>query len=337
VNPVLCIAPYLPLRASLRIAAWHVLPIGDAATVLTGDGLRFAQRLGKAYGIKKSDRHGAIVYRRPTTPIAPVTGRDIHRLNLALTCAVLDANEGALDGPDYTSENALVFAHPMGPGTFTSYEEGALLTTLRGISLDGSQRINPPAELVVADRACEIDADLASAYYRQFAYGDDGRRLALTAEWLQIVSRNTTMVAPSVRVIALRSGFEALLNVGDKYVAQGKALHQLVETPTARRWPRSWPSLTGKTLTDNLTALQWWFYNFGFLRNRIAHGSTIRPGDWRWKGEHQLTKAERELRRATRCELVRLGHDPLLKLPYLARVEARRIERMMAILRRHRR
>jgi hypothetical protein len=261
----------------------------------------------------------------------------MHRLNLAMTCAVLDANDGARHRPDYTSENALVFAHPMGDPTFVSYQEGALLKTLRGIALDGSQQINPPAEIVIADGACEIDADLAAAYYKQFARGDDGRRLALTAEWLQVASRNTTMVAFGARVIALRSGFETLLNIGDKYEAQGRALHQLVESPTARRWPRSWPSLTGKTLTDNLTALQWWFYNFGFLRNKIAHGSTIRPGEWRWKGEHQLTKAERELRRATRCELVRVGHDSLLKLPYLARVEARRIERVMATLRRRRR
>jgi hypothetical protein len=336
VKPVLCIAPYLPLRESLRIGPWHVRPVGDAATILSGDDLRFARRLGKAYGIQKTDRHGAIAYRRPRTPLEFVTGRDMHRLNLALMCAVLDANEGAVDQLDCTSENALVFAHPIGDGSFTSYQEGALLTTLRGISLDGSQRINPPAELVIADRAREIDAGLASAFYRGFARGDDGRRLTLAAEWLQIASRNTTMVALGARVIALRSGFETLLNVGPDYVAQGNALHQLVESPTVRRWPRSWSSLKSKPLTDNLTALQWWFYNFGFLRNKIAHGSPVTRADWRWKGEHQLTKAERELRRAMRCQLVRLGDDPLLKLPYPRRVHVREARRIAAIMRKHR-
>jgi hypothetical protein len=246
----------------------------------------------------------------------------------------LDANDGS-GQRGYTAENALVFAHPVGDPTFAAYEEGALLTTLRGVPLDGTARIDPPAELVIADRPHKVDTQLAGAFYKAFAHGDDGRRLILTAQWTQIASRNTTMVGPGVRVIALRSGFETLLDAGSDYVTQGDVLHQLVEKPTARRWPRTWKTLKGKTTTANLTPLQWWFYNFGFLRNKIAHGAMVHRGDWRWKGEHHLAKAEWELRRAMRSSLVRLGHDSLLEIAFSERERLRRAQQVAAILRRH--
>ena len=210
------------------------------------------------------------------------------------------------------------------------------MRTLHGMSLDGRAKISAPAELVIAGRARAIDSDLASSLYKEFARGGSGRRLTLTAEWLQIASRNTSMVALGVRVIAIRSGFETLLNAGSDFDKQGVALHQLVERPTTRRWGRAWKSArSGKAQSADLTALQWWYYRFGFLRNAIAHGSRVRPGTWRWKGEHHLTKAERELLRAMRCELVRLGHKLILALPYDQREDERRSEHIRQVISRH--
>jgi hypothetical protein len=317
------------------VGPWRLIPFADVETILQGDQLKFARGLGHAYGLREADRHGAVAYRGRNHPIGAVTPRTMHRLNLALTCTILDANDGAPERRTFTSENAVVFAHPVGDGTFTAYEEGALLRTLRALSLDGKQKINVPTELVIADWAPALDPELASAFYAQLDQGPEGRRLALSAEWLQIANRNSTMVALTVRVVSLRSGFETLLDAGMDYRKQGGALHRLVERPTARRWSRSWSSLAGKPMSANLTALEWWFYNFGFLRNKIIHGARTQRADWQWKGESQLEKAERELRRAMRSELVRLGHDSVLKLPHSERLRARRQRELMAILQTH--
>jgi hypothetical protein len=120
-----------------------------------------------------------------------------------------------------------------------------------------------------------------------------------------------------------------------RYEAMGRALHALVERPKARRSPRNWLSLKGKPRRDNFTALQWWYYNFCFLRNDLAHGQRVKRSAWRWKGEHHLVKAEHELRRAMRADLVRLGDDSLLALPYTERDKARFNARVRAAIERH--
>jgi len=177
VTPILCIAPYLPLREPLRIGPWHLLPLGDASTVLSGDDLELARRFGGAYGIGRTDRHGAIGYRRASSPFAAVSTQVVHRLNLALLCGVLDANDGSTR-PTYTAENALVFAHPVGDPRFAAYEEGALLTTLRGVPLDGTARIHPPAELVIANT---LARSTPNSLARSTGHSQLGRRGAVSS------------------------------------------------------------------------------------------------------------------------------------------------------------
>jgi hypothetical protein len=338
--PSIMLAPYLPLRRAVSIATWDLVPYRDIAGVGAGadadadglDGQTFTRRLMRAYSMSGID--GAVLRRRGELVVAP-TRADFDRLRWAITFATLDANPPR-KGERCTTENASLYAHRIGPGNFTAVQEGVMAPMIRGISFGERAKIAPPAALPLPSRV-ELDDRLAAAIYRELRPGGPIRpQLRRAIEWLSTGWLNTNAVSLDVRVLAFRSGIEALMAAGEGYIAIAHALSALVDSPTAKRAPRRWTTLAGKqSATHELTERGWWFVNLSFLRNDRTHGAAAHRPKWTWRGEHQVFRAERELRMAIRAMLVRHGHDATLRLPHDERAERRRHRQMAEIIARH--
>jgi len=332
-DPSIILLPYLPLHRAVSIGTWELVPYRDIPDADGPSGRTFARRLMAAYGTTGMD--GAILRRRGQLVVAP-TRADFDRLRWTITFAALDANPPRDQGEWCTTENASLYAHPHGTGEFTAVLEGVLATTLRGFSFGERAKIAAPAALARPSRV-DLDADLAGAVYRELRSGGLIRaQLHRAIEWLSTGWLNTNAVSLDVRVFAFRSGIEALLAVGDGHLAIAHALSALLDSPNARRTPRQWTTLSGKpSKTHQLTEREWWFVNLSFLRNDRTHGTPSTRPRWRWRGDHQVFRAERELRAAVRAMLVHQGHDDTLRLPHEQRAERRRHLQIAAVIAKH--
>jgi hypothetical protein len=101
-------------------------------------------------------------------------------------------------------------------------------------------------------------------------------------------------VSEDARVIVLRAGFEALLGGGANTSRNRELLSELLDEPDAKRTRRMWPRLKAPV---ELTELEWWFQNYGLLRNKVAPRDVVEDEDWLFEdGRRHLHMADDTLR-----------------------------------------
>jgi hypothetical protein len=247
-------------------------------------------------------------------------------LRLAVTVGLLDGNPMSKDHNSTahvvsTSDNATLYGHRITPDAHVSAEYGAMARTLIGGYTIGEEggAFRPPAELHLPLFGTTFDADYASMVYRLLRKEDNlSARLARAIEWLDLGWRNTTSIPPELRIVVLRSGFEALLSTGtsDKIFELMDALSALLDPPTVTKQLRHWT----KPLSDPRAAaphsdLEWWFVEFSLLRNDIAHGNPIAARRFSLNGEHHVMLGERALRRAIKATVLPYGPKSLALNP----------------------
>ena len=104
-------------------------------------------------------------------------------------------------------------------------------------------------------------------------------RLFRSLEWLRLAFSNYENVPYDIRLVAMCSAFEALLDLRefkkeDHFSSTVNGLlpaHNLPVTSRANR--------RGKIVTD--TAVGWWCRNFYNLRSNLVHGEETNPQDWK--------------------------------------------------------
>lgn len=191
-------------------------------------------------------------------------------------------------------------------------------TTVGGLRLgEENLRIKPPAELHIPLLGARIDWLFAAALFECLtAETDTARRLGLTADWLDIAWRNTTSITQHVRLLALRSGFDAVLDTdNEKIEVVRSALCALLDPPGEPTSMRHWANRDGAPRSGEMTLLGWWFTQFTFVRNSIAHGSAVPEAELECEGELHLWRAERMLRRAIKKTVADQGHEDVLLDP----------------------
>jgi hypothetical protein len=184
-------------------------------------------------------------------------------------------------------------------------------------------KVAPPAELRFPLLAPGLDSEYAAALHAVVVRPTDAsRRLGSAIDWLDLAWRNSTSITEEMRVLALRSGLEVLLDVGDREADMRAALASLLPHLRGRRRSRHWTTLRGSPRSESMSDLEWWFLKFSRLRNAIVHGSMIRPGDHRYGRTRHLWLAERYLRAAIKEIVARTGF-PLVRLDAFQRVAHR--------------
>ncbi len=91
--------------------------------------------------------------------------------------------------------------------------------------------------------------------------------------------------------MALKAGFEVLLDSEDVGELRNR-LSALLDPADVVRSERIWTSRAGKRQRAELSDLEWWFTEFAFLRNAIAHGDEFAEEQFDYDGTRRLWIAE---------------------------------------------
>ena len=246
------------------------------------------------------------------------------RLSLLGAALIMNPEEGA-NNPGLnvsTSENFMVYAHPLNEEGRVAVDFGSMIRTTVGGIRAGEQPDNIPYPVELHLPLCsQVDGDLADALYPLLIQKtDEGRRLSTTLDWLDVAWRNTDSVVSEVRVMALKSGFEVFLNVGETVSAERAELSALLDPKGTPKNSRAYKNKrNGKNETIDVTDLEWWFTTFAFLRNDIAHGSEVPEADWEFDGKSQVMLAQRHLLKAIRKKVADASGKPDLLMDPLKR------------------
>lgn len=256
-----------------------------------------------------------------------------HPLRLCVLAALLEGNEaerGDLNAAAWmsTSDNSLLFGHPVTQEGYLAITTGTMVrTTMGGLNVNDPKRsrIVPPTELHVPSFIPGFDAEYAGALLATLLANDDrARRLERSLEWLDLAWRNSPSITQEIRIVALRAAFEVLLDKDGEWADEYPHLSTLLDTPQTPKHQQTWTNPRNqKQKTEALTDLQWWYTQFVFLRNDIAHGRAVPAAQYQHDGRPHVLLAEETLRRLIRIEVAQAHGPHDLTLP----LKQRRLDR----------
>jgi hypothetical protein len=256
---LLMYAPYLPLRERLDINGWALVP---AAECEHGELARdfaavAAAGLARLYATGDGDAaSGAFAYRVGEGLGGHFDESDVLDMHRALVVLALDGNPSPFRSDEertgneaycaMTADNALIYGHRVDESGYVAAEYGAMIRTLSGgynVLADRGKppmRIRPPADLWMPTFRPRLDGELADAVHRLIrADSDEARRLHRAIGWLDLAWRNAASITVDLRIPAVRSGFEVLLDT-DGVVALRTSLSSLLDADDAPRVHRVW-------------------------------------------------------------------------------------------------
>lgn len=319
------IFPALPLEKNVEIGEWIV---GTAPTETLWATERFKElslafyRSFEGAGFKG----GAMLWHRDRGfDGSHPEGQELGALAQAVTFATLDANDQITDDLNRgmylaTTENAAFFLQPIDDdGEITLVRGGALRRNIVGGWKIGDQA-PPLADAVLSlHRPVRVSNRLASAIFESArTVTRTARNLHVAIEWHQAAMANPFAVTIQQRLIAIKTGFEALLRKSDSRKC-ARRLRRLFENCTKNHrdglpwagvlWaPNEKTNLarTYKKGPDVRSELEDWFMALADARNTIIHDGELptqeylappeRPlsryaGNLVWKGERLLREA----------------------------------------------
>jgi hypothetical protein len=285
--------PYLPLEDRVGIGEWRLIP----AAVLSEEDAPVPLSLKLARGLVG-------LYERPpsyTTSGAfaqPSGGRvgdefgldEFGRLRRALVMTLLDQNPSGVKDQDkrnpneawrtYTSEHAQAWGHRIDEDGYVAEERGVMVSVLAGgynVLQDDSIRLAYPRELHHVRPARQLDTEYGTALYGFLGEDSSGaRRLERAIDWLELAWQNADALRLNLRIAAIHSGFETLLDKPADAKAAAQSLSALLDPPNVEKRARpEWRKRSGVPVDTEISDLGWWFVQFAQLRNAILHGDEI--------------------------------------------------------------
>jgi len=343
-NPFFSFFPALPISKTLQLGDWC---IGYPATDVAWHSTRFKELALTHMNTfeKQGFKQGALMWHRTHGFDGSMPDERTWAAIRASVCFVaIDANDHVRNDPNAvhflsTSENAELFTQPIDEQkAYISVRTGGLLRSV----LSGGWRIGEegakshlPDAVVAIGRPVIPSQHHATALFN--ALVDDqnatNRRIAVALEWHRLALSNPRVVSLSQRLIALKTGFEALSDKSATHEC-GAFLRRLFEdvtrphvgllpwsgllwSPTERTdLERRW--MKGKVPQPVVRSeLEDWFATLGAARNEIIHDGVLRTVEYVPPKERPLSRygghlfwtAERLLRETIKALL---GADVLL-------------------------
>lgn len=330
------LAPYLPLSESRSIGDWDLLPIlgVDNPETVEGEsdripaGLRRPiRRLVDAYRVGDEPGLGALAAPAGGHVGAGFSGEDMRRLGHAILAGVLGANpelrtteDGSLAGWSIaTSENAVLYGHPITDGDSYALQTGVLIHVLSAFTAESDEpllKISPPVELP-KPMISRFDGELAAATWQVLKEAEPAaRRLSRALDWYKIALANAEAITLDVRVGAVRSALEVLLDAGDSTQRLVRRYGDLTRTEETEETEETTHSdVFWAKGPVPLTPDAWWMHRLCELRNAIVHGDDIPDELWEHDGSNQLVQIHDRLIGALRIFVAQATGDQLLALP----------------------
>ena len=282
--------PALPLEKNIELGDWVVGTPPDATPWASRRFRDLSESLVRSFG-QTGFTGGAMLWHR-------VRGFDgskppdevCQAIHAALTFASLDANDRLrLTEPDdgnkrwdmATTENADMFIQRIDEdGGMAHRQGGALKSTLLG-GLKIGRHPPPLADAVQSiERPLPVSSRLATALFEAVRQGtNEGRAIATSAEWHRFAMSNPFAITMKQRLVAIKTGFEALLGISKSRQA-AKRLRVLFEKTTdgyqdllpwtGLLWsPNERVDLSKEV--DGRSELERWFIALADARNQIIH------------------------------------------------------------------
>jgi len=136
---------------------------------------------------------------------------------------------------------------------------------------------------------------------------DPANRLFRSLEWLRLAFANYEGLQPPVRIVAMCTAFETLLDFPDH--EKGRHFAEAVNGYLPRNsLPRTTRALGPRRVAVSDSEVGWWCRDFYDFRSRIVHGEEIRPEEFRSpRGVEQLRIALSIFEECIRGLFVELG------------------------------
>lgn len=336
------LAPYLRVgNQPLHVGPWQAIPAGQLERAQTSSDLALTQARGLLELYQRSrrvpDGYGMFFRRGQRLVGENFTTKDLLTLRRVLLVGLIDGNPSDVGGSDalnaghqtWTSDNVDIVGHRIEPEGYVSARYGAMTQTwIGGLRIgDEHSEIAPPTEIPFPMLGSEPDSFYCEALWDVLRRdSDEIRRLTAAIDWFDLAWRNTPSATHDMRVVMLKSAFEALLGRGDRLDRQRPALSQLLDPRNARRRVRNFTNRWGNPIQETMTDLEWWFTRFTFLRNAITHGRRPSRRELRHGRHWQLWIAEYRMRQAIKELVARHGH-PLVRLDAFDRAVILAIQR----------
>lgn len=327
-------APYLPLNERVLVGPWELIPKADLreSDAIDSQTAKWARGFADLFDLREPLRpFGAFVHQHDRLVGDGIEDLiQVDSLARTLLLTVLDSNQSALTPSDERDPNA---------GHSARTAENAFLG-VNGISYDGGWTATTFGSAIpVEDLAVPVDPDadmprlskipapaglllpsMERPFNQQYAQAtwdslsrntDASRRIGRAIEWLGLAWLNATGVAADLRIPAIHAGFETLFDSDDVKVIARRLAVVLEDGTTRMRRERVHPA-TGKLWSEELSDVEWWFFDFSFLRNDLMHGRVPVREAWRHDGRGHVSLGESYLRCAIKCVIGLDGHPGIL-------------------------
>ncbi len=306
-HPCFGFFPALPLQKNLELGDWVV---GVPAEDTPWRSARFKELVSKLLDSFASDKFGdkfsggALVWRKAAgfdgTPPSP---DEFVAIQAAVRFAALDSNDRVdkedQNGGHYlvTSENAALHVQPIDEGTghITLVRQGLLKRILTGGWTIG-QRPPPLADATMPMLGQVLASNKLSAAIFQAHVAPNTellRRLRIAIEWHTVALSNPVAVTIQQRLIALKTGFEALTGTSASRECARKLRHLFETTTESHRNLLPWAGIlwsptertdllryTQKGKQDLRSELEDWFMTLADARNSIIHHGRVSVHDY---------------------------------------------------------
>jgi len=307
--------PALPLARNLELGEWIAGTPPPETLWAPGRFRELSETLIRSFE-KRGFKGGALLWHRERGFDGSLpSDEEITAIRAAVTFAVLDANdrlEGDLNKGHYlaTTENADLFLQPVDEedGGVTHVRGGALKRTLVGGLKIGGEPPPLPDAVEPISGTVPASAKLAAAVFAAVRSGSGvGPAVATAAEWHRLALANPAAVTTHERLVALKTGFEALLHESRSHKC-ARLLRGLFEGATAAHrdllpwrgmlWSptertdlmRTWETPAGKKGTEQRTEIEDWFMALADARNDIIHSGVLRSGVYAAPPERPLSR-----------------------------------------------
>lgn len=351
-RPMVGFFPALPVEKRLEFGDWMVGPLPDDVPWRSA---RFDELVKAllASVARNGFRNSALLWHRERGLDGQMPAPDvIEAIQAAVRFAVLDSNDRVLarDRENVghylaTSENAELYVQPIDEkdGRIAYRSGGLLREQVSGGWRIGEGTLPLPDAVGPILGTVRVSRKLASAVFGAFSdtTNRDNRRLRVALEWHAAALANPRAVTLQQRLIALKTGFEALLGEsGSRDCA--RRLRELFERVTAQHrdllpctsvlWSpseradllRAHQNRGGTTNTELRSEVEDWFMALADARNAIIHDGVVSAVEYPPPPERPLSRyqgplfwtGERLLREGIKASL---GVDVLLCVPIAAR------------------
>ena len=328
--------PYLPVTDRVELGPFELIPRrlfedGDAQHPWVAEAVR---GLFELYKVRTASTGHGVVIRPQDGRVGDAIEREVMTpLRRILVAAVLDGNPQVTEPERQqghsvaTSDNALLYGHRLDPAGWVAVQYGLMVeTTVGGLQIGTEHgEIHAPAELHLPLTGGFVDRDYLAALWPVVTAGtDDARRVGRAIDWLDLSWRTTTSITEEMRIMTLKAGFEILFDSEDVVVLRER-LSALLDEPEAPHQTRTWTNRAGNERSAEMTDLEWWFTQFTFLRNAIAHGDEIADADFDHGGKRHIWVAEARLRQAIKRTVAGQAAEPDILVDPLERAARRAI------------